>query len=136
MKKVYIAHPLRGDNYDKNIEETSKICRLIYEIFPEILPVSPIHMFDFLSHQGKDAENKVIEYCINVLKDCDEVWFFGDWRNSVGCMIENFYVGDKPFLDFSKKDCDMRLVSFVITDPRFKVFSECLLKLYKEGEEV
>lgn len=28
MKKVYIAHPLRGENRAKNVEEVTRICQL------------------------------------------------------------------------------------------------------------
>lgn len=88
MKKVYIAHPLRGANREKNVEEVTKICKKITELFPNVLPISPIHAFSFLDNTGFNGEEKAMELCIEMLKNCDEAWFFGDWQNSVGCRAE------------------------------------------------
>lgn len=88
MKKVYIAHPLRGENREKNVAEVTKICKKITELFPDVLPVSPIHAFSFLDNCGEEGEKKALELCIEMLKNCDEAWFFGDWQNSVGCQAE------------------------------------------------
>ena len=39
MKLVYIAHPLRGAEREKNVAEVTRICRKISELFPEVLPI-------------------------------------------------------------------------------------------------
>lgn len=116
MIKVYIAHPLRGENHQKNIEETAMICRKIYNLFPEIIPISPIHMFGFLDGYGLEAESKVIEYCIDTMKMCEKIWLFGDWRKSEGCSIENAVASgciipefQIPILDFSEDECKVSL---------------------------
>lgn len=145
MIKIYIAHPLRGDNHQENIEETAIICRKIYNLFPEILPVSPIHMFGFLDGYGLEAENKVIEYCINTLNFCDKLWLFGNWKDSIGCRIEKAMgVGfikpdfEIPITDFSESECK-RVLSDLKTgqswlfgdirknDPRMEPFMNWLI---------
>ena len=88
MKKVYIAHPLRGENREKNVAEVTKICKKITELFPDVLPVSPIHAFSFLDNCGAEGEKKALELCLETLKNCDEAWFFGEWETSYGCELE------------------------------------------------
>lgn len=88
MKKVYIAHPLRGENREKNVAEVTKICKKITELFPDVLPVSPIHAFSFLDNCGAEGEKKALELCLELLKSCDEIWFFGNWAKSEGCCAE------------------------------------------------
>lgn len=89
MKKVYIAHPLRGADREKNVQEVTRICQKISELFPEVLPISPIHAFSFLDNCGAEGERTALELCLKLLKECDEVWFFGkDWRLSEGCFVE------------------------------------------------
>ncbi len=88
MKKVYIAHPLRGENRDKNVAEVTKICKKITELFPDVLPVSPIHAFSFLDNCGEDGEKKALELCLEMVKSCDELWLFGEWKQSLGCTEE------------------------------------------------
>lgn len=88
MKKVYIAHPLRGENRAKNVEEVTRICKKITELFPDILPISPIHAFSFLDDCGEEGEKKALDLCLEMLKNCDEAWFFGKWHESEGCSIE------------------------------------------------
>lgn len=89
MKKVYIAHPLRGAEREKNVEEVTRICQKITELFPDVLPISPIHSFSFLDDCGAEGEKKALELCLEMVKTCDELWLFGDWRNSEGCVAEN-----------------------------------------------
>ena len=88
MKKIYIAHPLRGADREKNVEEVTKICKKVVELFPDVLPVSPIHAFSFLDNCGAEGEKKALELCLETLKNCDEAWFFGEWEGSEGCSVE------------------------------------------------
>lgn len=88
MKKVYIAHPLRGANREKNVEEVTKICKKITELFPDVLPISPIHAFSFLDDCGEAGEKKALDLCLEMIKSCDEAWFFGEWEDSEGCNVE------------------------------------------------
>lgn len=117
MKKVYIAHPLRGADRAKNVEEVTRICKKITELFPDVLPISPIHAFSFLDNCGAEGEKKALELCLELLKNCDEAWFFGsNWRASVGC-FEEYHVafggGNIGILDYSLACCNAILFTAV-----------------------
>ncbi|HWR07775.1 DUF4406 domain-containing protein [Sporomusa sp.] len=87
MKPVYIAHPLRG-NIDKNIKSITEICKQIHEQ-GEIVPLSPIHAFGFVSPIGD--QTLVMKYCLMLLSKAEELWVYGDWQQSEGCCIEVGY---------------------------------------------
>ena len=105
MKKVYIAHPLRGADREKNVEEVTKICKKITELFPDVLPISPIHAFSFLDNCGEEGEKKALDLCIELLKSCDEAWFFGEWEKSEGCQIEHKVFGNNNVVCYNVADC-------------------------------
>lgn len=85
MKKVYIAHPLRGD-VESNIRRISRLCRNIVDTDSSILPLSPVLAFSFFE-PDKEPE-KAMEYCLELLRASDELWVYGDWKNSEGCLAE------------------------------------------------
>ena len=82
--RVYIAHPLRGD-IKNNTEKITDICRLISKN-TTVTPVSPIHAFSFADPTGDQTQ--VFGYCRELLLGCSELWVFGDWLNSEGCLLE------------------------------------------------
>ena len=84
MKKVYIAHPLRG-NVAVNIKAATEICREISEE-GKVVPFSPLHAFGFLSAEGN--QTLAMKFCFALLISCDELWVHGDWKNSEGCKME------------------------------------------------
>ena len=92
MKKVYIAHPLRGaeqtemDVIAGNIAHVDDVCRKIAEERPDVLILSPIHAFCFVSPLG--PQDWVLDQCRHLLNVADEVWVYGDHRNSEGCRME------------------------------------------------
>ena len=86
MFAIYISHPYNG--LLKNSVETEKIGKRLQGKFPEVLFVSPIHaiMDDY-------EETKYIigmDHCIELLRRCDAVAFFGDWETSRGCVAEYY----------------------------------------------
>ena len=92
-KKVYISHPLRGDERQNkentvraNINKISKICEKIAQDNKDILILSPIHAFSFLSCQGD--QSIVLQQCRAMLELADEMWVYGDWGHSEGCKME------------------------------------------------
>ena len=91
MKLVYIAHPLRDDP-DFNKFALSKILRNNYTKYQEmhVIPISPIHMFSYL-----DPQVDVLPQCLELLFHCDELWVFGEWKKSTGCVEE---------IDFAKRN--------------------------------
>lgn len=84
-KIVYVAHPLAGDT-KSNAEKVEKICRIISSTWRHIVPVSPILTFNFL----EEPENRelALKYCLKLLDRCDELWLYGDWQKSEGCLLE------------------------------------------------
>ncbi len=88
---IYVAHPLRGrtgspEEIKSNTAAITAIMQQLVRAFPEHLFLSPIHAFSFLSPHG-DQETP-LALCKRMLKACDEVWFFGDFLESGGCMME------------------------------------------------
>ena len=97
MRKVYIAHPLRGVSgrkaeIESNIAKNKEICRAIVEDarYADVVPISPIEAFSFLDPENKEPKyvEKAIGYCLSLLNGCDELWVFGDWTTSEGVMKE------------------------------------------------
>lgn len=87
MKKVYISHPFKDDR-EGNFREVTRICSAIAQTHETVMPVSPIHMFSFLDDEEPDQREKALGYCLNLINDCDEVWVFGEWKDSEGCVKE------------------------------------------------
>ena len=91
MRRVYIAHPLRGERLDiaemeRNVSRVTEICRHVAEEHPDVLILSPIHAFDFVSPLG--PQDWVMRQCLALLDVADELWAFGDWERSEGCRME------------------------------------------------
>lgn len=91
MKKVYIAHPLRGD-FDTNMKKVEDICKGLVEK-GEVIPFSPLHAFSFFDPKGN--QELVMAYCYALLDSCDEIWLHNGWENSEGCKLEAKYCIDK-----------------------------------------
>lgn len=90
MKKVYIAHPYttHGDaasNFDRQVE----ICKMVFGA--GFIPVSPILTFGQTIPHNDAYYKTAMEACFWLLKHCDEVWFFGEWEQSKGCLMEKEY---------------------------------------------
>jgi len=84
MKKVYICHPFQG--LAANFDAITQICRTLAEERPDIVPISPVHVFSYLDDDVHRV--LVLGYCLELLETCDEVWVYGDWRKSEGCCLE------------------------------------------------
>jgi len=88
MKAVYVSHPLRGD-VQRNFNAVSDICANLKAIYPDLLILSPIHAFSFESVTA--PQDWVLGQCLRLIEKADELWLFGDWRNSSGCVMESVY---------------------------------------------
>ena len=87
MKIVYICHEFGGKK--KNVKRVANIIKGLIKKYPDICFVSPIHAFGFYYHDTDYL--KGIEYCLTLLKVCNEMWTFGEKSNSRGCLIEKEY---------------------------------------------
>lgn len=92
MKKVYIAHPLRGsqphteEKCQKNIRLVTKLC-LAISAEDKVIPFSPLHAFGYMNALKYDQQ-RAMRHCYALLDSCDELWVFGDWHSSQGCVME------------------------------------------------
>lgn len=92
MKMCYICHPLRGippyteEQVQQNIKKITAICQRLAND-TDIIPISPIHTFAYLDPLTYDAD-KGMRNCLALLDSCSELWVFGDWETSEGCMME------------------------------------------------
>ena len=84
MKKIYICHPFKGKKQNK--EAITRICRALVKL--GIMPISPIHALSFLHDNIKSERLKALEFCCELVEAADELWLFGDWERSDGCLIE------------------------------------------------
>lgn len=86
-KVVYISHPYSGIK-----ENRLKIEGIIKELIQKhhgYLFLSPVHSFGYL-YNSVDYDAG-IEYCLWLLGKSDEMWVFGDYKKSRGCLIEIKY---------------------------------------------
>lgn len=94
MKSAYICHPLRGktgspEEIRTNLERIDEICKNLAAIYPDVLVLSPLHAFNFYDPRG--PQEQVLGQCVAMLEKADELWVFGDWRESRGCRMEIEY---------------------------------------------
>lgn len=113
IKKVYIAHPLRGEKpyteeqCQENIRRVTVICHKIFTGMTDVVPVSPVHAFSFVPPECD--QRKVLDCCSGLLDACGDLWVFGDnWMFSEGCVFEvsEFCRRDKGFISFCEFDED------------------------------
>lgn len=84
MKKIYVAHPYLGKKQNK--EAITHICRALVKL--GIMPISPVHAFGFLHDNIPEEREKALGFCCELVETADELWLFGDWERSDGCLIE------------------------------------------------
>ena len=100
MKKIYICHEFGGES--SNVKKVRSLMVDLIKKNPNNVYISPILLY-------KDVYYTVpydigMEYCISILKDCDEMITFGDWSNSKGCLIEKEFCKNNniKITDFSE----------------------------------
>lgn len=89
MKRIYVAHPLRGcglHEEELNRQKVTRICTLLSIEQPDLLLFSPIHNYSYIP--AFVDQTQVLSYCRKWLEVCDELWVYGDWRSSEGCVME------------------------------------------------
>jgi len=89
MKIVYIAHPISG-NIQHNLAEVIKIIRHINLTHADVVPLAPYYTDILALDDTVPAERKRgIANDTHVIRTCiDELWVYGDYENSNGCMTE------------------------------------------------
>ena len=108
LPRVYVCHPLRGpEPYSRertkaNQAAVTEICRRIFEERTAI-PFSPLHAFSFLDPLSAIPHNNVMAMCFQLLESSDEVWVYGEWVASKGC-LEEIKLATKLYLPVKFKD--------------------------------
>lgn len=90
-KVIYLAHPYRGSSDTtlekiRNVSETDNILHKLTVECPDLTVISPVHTFMCL--EGLVDGDEILERCFNLLSLADEIWVFGDYKNSKGCLAE------------------------------------------------
>lgn len=83
-KTIYISHPFGGKR--KNLKAIEKKIKQFIKVFPNLCFISPVHTFGFLYNIIPYEEG--LWNCKHLLSRCDEMWVFGDFTESKGCMAE------------------------------------------------
>ncbi len=84
MKKIYVAHPFQGKR--ENMQAITHICQRLVSF--EVMPISPVHSFSYLNDKVPEDREKALKFCEELVSAADEIWFFGDFNKSEGCMRE------------------------------------------------
>ena len=84
MERVFICSPFRGAE-EKNVEFARKYARFAYE--KGCLPVVP-HLYfpQFLEESDVQERMAGIQFGLSLLKECREVWVFGEVMSEGMCM--------------------------------------------------
>ena len=83
-KLIYISHPYSAKQENKLKIEA--IVRKLAKEHPEHTFLSPIHAVGFM-YDDFDYQTG-LNMCLEVLKRCDMMYVYGDWKNSRGCKAE------------------------------------------------
>ncbi len=90
MKIVYIAHPISG-NILQNLGKILSIVRSINLTRPDVVPLVP-YFADILAlddtkpeERQRGINNSVTLFTEGII---DELWVYGNWENSKGCLAE------------------------------------------------
>lgn len=86
-KKIYVSHPFQ--NKKENVDDIENIIKKLVIEYPNYLFLSPVHTFGFL-YEAVSYEQG-LNYCLDLLDDCDECWVYGNYISSTGCNVEIEY---------------------------------------------
>lgn len=99
MKKVYICHEFGGEY--ENAKSIVNYIKKLASYDTNALYISPVLLFGCL--YDDIPYDTSIEYCKELLKDCDLMLTFGELSNSTGCMLEKDFCEKKniKIIDYS-----------------------------------
>jgi hypothetical protein len=84
---IYISHPYQDKK--ENIEDIEKIINSLAKKYDEYTFVSPVHCFGFM--YTTVSYDRGLDFCLDLLDCCEQMWVFGDYTNSTGCTKEIEY---------------------------------------------
>jgi hypothetical protein len=75
VKLIYVCSPLRGD-VEGNRERCRAYCEYVFDA--GYYPIAPHLQLDWLDDNDECDRASGMKMGIDVLKECDELWVFGD----------------------------------------------------------
>ena len=81
MKKIYISAPIVGYNISERNKFFADMAKVIKDM--GFIPVNPMEKAD-----ENQTRQEHLREDTKLLLDCNEIWVFGDFINSSGCMYE------------------------------------------------
>lgn len=81
---IYISHPSGGKR--RNRKRLEQILELCMKFQPKLNYFSPVHNFGWAYHRLPYTAG--LNLCVNLLPYASEMWVFGDYTHSTGCMTE------------------------------------------------
>jgi hypothetical protein len=89
MKFAYMAHPYTsGEGPLANMIKIDRIVKDFEANNPDVVPLSPLHAFSFLSPDDPEKDRRGRERALDLLSLADELRVYGDWQSSSGCLAE------------------------------------------------
>lgn len=106
-KLIYISHPYKGKK--ENYDAISRIIKELVTKYPDYLFLSPVHAFG--SEYEYTDYYAGLEKCLYLLEMCDEMWVYGDYKTSTGCMNEIWYcmANDIPYKTFWQEEGEIEI---------------------------
>ena len=85
-RKVYVASRYAGD-VDTNVKNATRYCRLVID--RGYMPIASHLLYPQILHDDDPAERELgMLFGLALLRDCDEVWVFGEVSPGVAREIE------------------------------------------------
>jgi len=81
---IYVGHPF-GGIHDNKAKVEKKVGDWV-EKYPHMTFISPVHAFGFLYNDVTYEDG--MEFCLELLSQCEAVIFCQGWENSRGCTME------------------------------------------------
>lgn len=91
LKRVFVSHPFASDPYTNRIKVV-KILKELNEKHPDVIFLSPLHLFSYMEGETPEQREEVMDICFNMILISDEVWSYGD---SAGCSLEKKFAIDQ-----------------------------------------
>ncbi len=90
MKRTFISHPFASDPVC-NPKRANAICQRLIEYEDDILPISPLHLFGYLS-SDEGVRDEIMDVCYKMLDICHQAYFYKYGELSAGQVLELQYV--------------------------------------------
>jgi len=82
INKIYVCSPYHAEysyKVDENVEYARKACRFVADHGKEYMPIAPHLLFpQFMDDDNIEERGVAINYGLNLIVMCDEIWVFGE----------------------------------------------------------